>query len=227
MTWQSELRGGATSLHSSRSQSESIASLERAKETGSPTHRPIYGRTRQQGSQAGAGQVTYPEAWLSPSSSAALDKHRQSGERSWEELRPRWSAARSTRSTRPTSSGTVSLSPLCSPFFRVIEPPATPAELEELIKVPDDASLEELDYALRNYIAFASRFMGESLLFFLRASLSLVASPRALHLDCARNTDTPHIDSNAQTSTCRLPERSPTPSTCSSTLPSSRLTSTA
>ncbi|GAA5959488.1 hypothetical protein JCM8115_003727 [Rhodotorula mucilaginosa] len=36
-------------------------------------------------------------------------------------------------------------------------------ELEELIRVPDDAPLEDLDYALRNYIAFASRFMDEYL----------------------------------------------------------------
>lgn len=35
-------------------------------------------------------------------------------------------------------------------------------ELDDLIRVPPDASLEELDYALRNYIAFASRFMGQS-----------------------------------------------------------------
>ncbi|BGP56906.1 hypothetical protein JCM8202_005719 [Rhodotorula sphaerocarpa] len=37
------------------------------------------------------------------------------------------------------------------------------SELDDLIRVPPDASLEELDYALRNYIAFASRFMDEYL----------------------------------------------------------------
>ncbi|GAA5823008.1 hypothetical protein JCM3770_005377 [Rhodotorula araucariae] len=37
------------------------------------------------------------------------------------------------------------------------------AELDDLISVPPDSSLEELDYALRNYIAFASSFMGQFL----------------------------------------------------------------
>ncbi|GAA5977691.1 hypothetical protein JCM10908_005058 [Rhodotorula pacifica] len=36
-------------------------------------------------------------------------------------------------------------------------------ELDDLIRVPDDAPLEDLDYALRNFIAFASRFMDEYL----------------------------------------------------------------
>lgn len=43
---------------------------------------------------------------------------------------------------------------------RAPRPPA--AELDELISVPPDSSLESLDYALRNYIAFASTFMGTS-----------------------------------------------------------------
>ncbi|BGP26258.1 hypothetical protein Rt10032_c10g4293 [Rhodotorula toruloides] len=36
-------------------------------------------------------------------------------------------------------------------------------ELDELIAVPPDSSLEELDYCLRNYIAFASSFMDQFL----------------------------------------------------------------
>ncbi|POY70908.1 hypothetical protein BMF94_6086 [Rhodotorula taiwanensis] len=36
-------------------------------------------------------------------------------------------------------------------------------ELDDLIRVPEDSPLEELDYALRNYIAFASRYMDEYL----------------------------------------------------------------
>jgi hypothetical protein len=37
------------------------------------------------------------------------------------------------------------------------------AELEDLISVSPMSSLAELDYALRNYIAFASTYMGSYL----------------------------------------------------------------
>ncbi|GAA5893776.1 hypothetical protein JCM6882_003092 [Rhodosporidiobolus microsporus] len=47
--------------------------------------------------------------------------------------------------------------------YHFTEPDQFWAELEDLIAVPPDSTLEELDYALRNYIAFASTFMDEFL----------------------------------------------------------------
>ncbi|GAA5825456.1 hypothetical protein JCM11251_006992 [Rhodosporidiobolus azoricus] len=47
--------------------------------------------------------------------------------------------------------------------YHFTEPSQFWAELEDLIAVPPDATLDELDYALRNYIAFASTFMDEFL----------------------------------------------------------------
>ena len=65
---------------------------------------------------------------------------------------------------RPVLGPVLSLSRPLPNLARADSPtaPTRAAELDDLISVPPNSSLDELDYAFRNYILFASTFMGPS-----------------------------------------------------------------
>lgn len=113
-----------------------------------------------------------------------------------------WRRSRNGTSRRQTSSGKVRSQRQTTPAMRPGGHTAsradlvflavrrhhlgTRAELDELIAVPPDSSLEQLDYCLRNYIAFASSFMGGLLRLSLSSSTTYL-TPSRLQTSSSRN----------------------------------------